>query len=183
MTVCKWWVLLCGMLVGCATSHVSVSNSKPAAPTQIYWAKQSFYGGTFYDDDRYGLISPVPFENLPYLQTSSGDTIIPPPSDEIIKFGTLIELQKVEYPTEQNKINRPLLTPRDMTWIYLTIALDRGMVKLNRDKTYIMLAPKEVNSQQLVSKWLDNYFTAENNNLYFLNLSPQEQGSILKPPK
>src|SRR3989338_5867973 len=129
MFICKWSLWLCLFwMVGCAAHLGSpVVTEKPHGKS--YWAKQSFYGGIFFDDDRYGFLSPIPFEKLTCLKSIAGDYIIPPPSSEVISFGTRVNIQKIEWPTDQNKIRRPLLTPRYAPWIYLTVALDRGSDK------------------------------------------------------
>lgn len=183
MSICKWSMFGFLLLIGACVSHIGRPAMNPNWNGQSYWLKQSLYGGIFYDDDRYGLVSPEPFEKLTYLKSVSGDYIIPPPSTEIIPFGTRVQIQKIEWPTEQNMIKRPLLTPRYLPWIYLTVALDRGAVTLNRNLTYIMLVPEEIRSEIALIDWLSSYFSKQDNNLYFLNLSRSEQEAILKPAK
>jgi hypothetical protein len=183
MSVCKCIGFIGLLSLGACVTHVQRPAMTQNWEAQSYWVKQSLYGGLFYDDDRYGLISSEPFEKLTYLKSIAGDFIIPPPSTEIIAFGTRVQIQKIEWPTEQNIIKRPLLTPRYLPWIYLTVALDRGSVTLNRKLTYIMLVPEEVKSEKTLTDWLSNYFSKQDNNLYFLNLSPSEQEAILKPAK
>lgn len=160
MFICKWslWVLL--LFSGSCVTHVQRPVMSQNWSGQSYWVKKSLYAGFFYDDDRYGLVSPEPFEKLTYLKSIAGDLILPPPSTEMISIGTRVQIQKIEWPTEQNIIKRPLLTPRFLPWIYLTIALDRGaFVTLNRKLTYIMLVPEEIRSEKALADWFSNYFS------------------------
>lgn len=183
MLICKWSFLVWFLMVtGCA-GHLrpSVVDQGPAG--RSYWAKQSFYGGLFFDDDRYGFLSPIEFEKLRCLKSPSGDYIIPAASDHVIPVGTRVNIQKIEWPTDQNRIRRPLLTPGHLAWIYLTVALDRGSVTINRKRIYIMLVPEEIRSDDALTKWFSRYFSGEDNNLWFLNLSSSEREAILKPPK
>ncbi|MEI6804945.1 MAG: hypothetical protein WCK49_00370 [Myxococcaceae bacterium] len=183
MHICKWIGFVSLLSLGACVAHIQSPVMTQSWAAQSYWVKQSLYGGLFYDDDRYGLVSPEPFEKLTYLKSLAGDYIIPPPSTEIILFGTRVQIQKIEWPTEQNIIKRPLLTPRYLPWIYLTVALDRGAVTLSRERTYVMLVPEEIKSEKALMDWFLNYFSKQDNNLYFLNLSPSEQEAILKPAK
>ena len=176
MFICKWTLLGWMLLMGACTAHLQPIPVIKSSSEQSYWAKQSFYAGIFFDDDRYGFLSPIPFEKLTCLKSLSGDYIIPPASNELVVFGTRVTIQKIEWPTQLNTIRRPLLTPRHVPWIYMTVAQDRGSVTINRDKTYIMLVPEEIRSEEALFKWLSNYFSKEDNNLLFLNLSPSEIG-------
>ena len=183
MLICKWSFLVgFWMMLGCA-GHLRPSAGGQSSAGQSYWAKQSFYGGLFFDDDRYGFLSPIEFEKLRCLKSPSGDYIVPAPSDHVISVGTRVNIQKIEWPTDQNRIKRPLLTPGHLPWIYLTVALDRGSVTINRPRTYIMLVPEEIRSNDALAKWFSRYFSQEDNNLWFLNLSLSEREAILKPPK
>jgi hypothetical protein len=178
MFLCKWSVLISLLLALSCVTHIQRPVINQNWSGQSYWVKKSLYAGFFYDDDRYGLVSPEPFESLTYLKSISGDTILPPPSTEVISFGTRVWIQKIEWPTEQNIIKRPLLTPRYLPWIYLTIALDRGAVKLTRKLTYIMLVPEEIHSEKALLDWFSNYFSKQDNNLEFLSLSPAERNRL-----
>ncbi len=183
MFICKWSLLGFLLLMAACASHLQRSPLTQNWQGQTYWVKQSLYGGIFYDDDRYGLVSPEPFEKLTYLKSLSGDMIIPPPSTEVISFGTRVQVQEIEWPTEQNMIKRPLLTPRYLPWIYLTIMLDRGAVTLERKLTYILLVPEEIRSEKALTDWFSTYFSKQDNNLHFLSLSRSERENILKPAK
>src|SRR3989338_7748884 len=182
MWFCKWslWgYVFCVLACTAPVRSPALPEKKPHG--KAYWAKQSFYGGIFFDDDRYGFLSPIAFEKLTCLKSISGDYIIPPPAHEVISFGTRVNIQKIEWPTAQNRMKRPLLTPRLMPWIYLTVALDRGSVRLDREKTYVMLVPERIRSEEALFRWFSDYFSQEDNNLFFLNLSSSEQEAILKP--
>ena len=178
MFICKWSLGVLLLFTGACVSHVQRPIVSSNWSGQSYWTQQKLYGGFFYDDDRYGLVSPEPFEKLTYLKSLSGDTILPPPSDELISFGTRVQIQKIEWPTEQNIVKRPLLTPRYLAWVYLTIALDRGSVTLNRNRTYILLVPEEIRSEKAFADWFSNYFSKQDNNAYFLSLSPVERNRL-----
>lgn len=170
------------LMAGC-TAHIKQIPIEKAQTGKSYWLKKSLYGGIFYDDDRYRLLSERPFEELKHLKSLSGDLILPPPSDEVIPVGTQVYVQKIEWPTQLNWIKRPILTPRHLGWVYLTVALDRGSVTLMRDKPYVLLIPEEIQDDKTLQSWLSACFSEQDNNLWFLNLKPAEREAILKPPK
>ncbi|MES2503266.1 MAG: hypothetical protein V4534_00125 [Myxococcota bacterium] len=178
------WMIILGLLIlnGCAPQLEQLPKA-PKAKEETFWLKKSLYGGILYDDYRYRLLSPKPFDELRHLKTLGGDWILPPPSDEVVPFGTRVSIQKIEWPTGANIIKRPILTPRNLPWIYLTVALDRGSVTLNRDKTYILLVPEEIKTETALRAWLQTYLSKEDNNLWFLKLSPAQKKNILDPSK
>ncbi len=177
MNKCNLMLLL--FLSGCM-AHVGTEKPKTL---RTLWLNKSYYGGIFYDDDRFRMLSEIPFEKLSHLKSPSGDTILPPPSDEIVPYGTRVVLQKVEFPTHENIFKRPLLTPRHFPWIYLSVALDRGSVTLMRNQTYIIVLPETIKTQSQAEEWLNKNFDRSDNSLSFLQKSPAERATILTPAK
>ncbi len=177
MLKCNLMLIL--FLTGCM-AHIEPETQKTL---KNLWLNKSYYGGIFYDDDRFRILSEIPFEKLNHLKSPSGDTILPPPSDEIVPYGTRVVLEKVEWPTHENLFKRPFLTPRHYPWIYLRAALDRGSVTLMRNKTYIMVLPDTIKTQAQLESWLNKNFDREDNSLVFLQKSPTERAAILTPAK
>lgn len=128
------------------------------------WLTQSLYGGFFYDDKRYRLANPKPFEQLHALKTVDGYTILPPPHDDIVPAGTRVRVERIRWPTPGNMCSAPLYTPKRLIWVVVRMALDRGHVTLWREKPYIMLVPDHVRTQTAFMAWFNALFTQANPN-------------------
>jgi len=154
----KWMLFLFFLLNGCMvhTKAVPLADSKDF---KIYWLKRDLYGGRFYDDDRYRLLSFVSGSELKLLKSPLGHWITPPASDEKILAGTRVVVRKTEWPSDLNLPTRPLFTPRHLVWVYLTVAMERGFVRMEKDKTYILLAPDHIQSKRDFEFWWEQYFS------------------------
>ncbi|MBH1989424.1 MAG: hypothetical protein I8H75_06075 [Myxococcaceae bacterium] len=167
MRLGKWTsVLFLVLSVNCA--HMKSESLEASAPSTLLWVKKKLFAGVFYDDDRYGMMSPIPLDETSYVHSISGDRIVPPASDETIPFGTRVVLKKIEWPTQRNQVQRPLLTPRQYLWLYFAVAADRGHVRIHRERSYIMVVPIEIRTTSQLDDWLLQYFSKQDNNLEFL---------------
>ena len=131
---------------------------------QALWLHQSVYAGQFYDDDRYQLIHPRRFENLTYLKNAEGDIISPPPARSVIPVGTRVRVEKIEFPTQQNILKRPIFTPRFAPWVYLRVAKSRGDTLMEREQIHILLPPGGLTSQKAFEMWFVSVINSEDPN-------------------
>ncbi|MDA0713228.1 MAG: hypothetical protein O2897_04490, partial [bacterium] len=79
--ICKWSTLFLFLLLPACVNHVKIPDSAQKhidndVVQKTLWLKQSLYAGQFYDDDRYQLLFPRPFEELKYVKTVDGDYIL-----------------------------------------------------------------------------------------------------------
>lgn len=147
------------------------------------WLTQSLYGGFFYDDKRYRLAHPKPFGQLHALKTADGYTILPPPHDDIVPAGTRVRVERIRWPTPGNICAAPLYTPKRLTWVVVRMALDRGHVTLWREKPYIMLVPRHVQTQAAFMAWFNGLFTATDPNPWLDGLPESlQRGIAVKQP-
>ena len=155
--------ILCFFLVGLTACVQTTKHAvETVDPGPTYYAKQDFFTGFFFDDDRYGLISTIPLKKITVLKDLAGRYVLPKPIKEPVIKGTRVNVQKIEWPTPENRLKRPLLTPRHLVWIYLTVALDRGeYVTVNRKRTYIFLAPERIQDDAALREWFFQYFSSK----------------------
>jgi hypothetical protein len=178
---CKW---VLGLLLLSACVHrfemspVAADSIERAINQKQFWLKQSLYAGPFYDDDRYQLLHPSPFDELTFLTTPDGDIIYPPKEKFVVPVGTQVTIEQIEWPTFVNVVNRPLLTPRGLPWLKMTVAMERGNVSLLYDGVFIMLVPLEKGDEKAFHKWFDAMFSSEDSNRWLLRLTKAEQEAI-----
>lgn len=150
---------------------------------EIRWLKQSMFAGTFYDDDRYQLVSAIPFQQVTVLRSLDGEIMTPPPAEEILPAGTKVRIERVGFPTGREVFRRPLFTPRYTTWIVMRVAASRGETKLERDKKHILLMPTFLKDEQEFDTWLDASLADEDPNPWLRSLpKPVREGIFKKQP-
>ena len=172
--ICKWSTLFLFLLLPACVNHVKIPDSAQKhidndVVQKTLWLKQSLYAGQFYDDDRYQLLFPRPFEELKYVKTVDGDYILPPAAKEIIPAGSKVVITKIEWPSRGVIFNRPILSPRNWPWIYLRVARDRGPVTTLRDSTYIMILPENITDEKSFNQWKKSYLDKEDPNEWLLS--------------
>jgi hypothetical protein len=106
-------------------------------------------------------------------------TPVYPKSDSIIPAGTRVQISRIEWPDLKNYINRPLLTPRDMPWMKMTVAMDRGQVSLLREQTFIFLLPIHKDNVQYFADWFRTIFSEEDTNPWLLGLKEEARKAVL----
>jgi hypothetical protein len=173
--------------VGCQ-GHTKISHQQRQAiknnlEGQILWLHQSLFAGQFYDDDRYVLVHPRRFNNLSYLKNAEGEIIQPPPARSIIPTGTRARIEKIEFPTQETILKRPIFTPRYTAWVYLRVAKVRGDTLLEHEKTHILLPPGGLTNQKSFEMWLTSVLNSEDPNSW-LNKQPGafREGIMTKKP-
>lgn len=147
-------------------------------PQKSYWLKQSFFTGSFYDDDRFRLADSHSFESLEYLQTPDNDIILPPPSDEIIAANTIVTIEKIEWPQGFQLITRPLFTPRYHPWVYFKLHQTASPIQLKEDKTHILVVPKSIRNEHEFSQWFAQLFSHADQNSWLSTVPPASRRGI-----
>ncbi len=89
---------------------------------QRRWFKVATLVGPFYGDAAKLLVSDQPFSELDLLQTSDGHPIAPGRAERILPPGTVVQIEKVEFPTGWLIAKRVVMTPRYHPWVYLALA-------------------------------------------------------------
>ena len=181
-------LLWSGLAASCASYTVVPEQARAAIDDQhtgeLLYLKQSMYAGRFYDDDRYRLLHPRRFQELTYLQNVEGESIPPPPADEIIPAGTRVRVEKIEWPDGDAVFRRPLYTPRYTTWIWLRVARERGSsTTIERDERHILLIPGGISDEDTFNAWFTASLTDVDPNPWLIALPEgQQQGIEQKKP-
>jgi hypothetical protein len=176
--------LLSAMFALSCASHVTLPNDVVGAidethQGELLYLKQSLYAGQFYDDDRFRLVHSRRFNELTYLQNAEGESIPPPPADEIIPAGTRVRVEKIEWPDGDAIFRRPLYTPRYTPWIFLRVARERGSeVTVERSERHILLLPGGISDQESFEAWFQASLSPTDPNPWLLGLPENQQAAI-----
>ncbi|MCP4499902.1 MAG: hypothetical protein GY822_08060 [Deltaproteobacteria bacterium] len=161
-------------------SEVQQRSLREKFEGQLLWLTQSMYVGEFYDDDRFQLLFPRSFDEIPYLRNLDGETISPPPSDGILPVGTRVRIERVTFPTGQEVFKRPIFTPRYVTWVKLRVAAGRGDTSLMKEAPHILLVPVSLSTEERFSSWLDRALAEQDPNPWLSALSPEIRAGVLE---
>ncbi|MEM7589149.1 MAG: hypothetical protein AAF320_03185 [Myxococcota bacterium] len=150
---------------------------------KTFWLQTSLYAGFFYDDRRYRLGHPSSFDTLNALKTIDGYTILPPTHDDIIPAGTRVRIEHIRWPTPGNVFGAALYTPKQLAWVFCSVALDRGNTTLWRERPYILLVPKHVQSPHAFERWIVSLLAKTNPNPWLQTLPKHiVKGIVSKRP-
>jgi hypothetical protein len=146
---------------------------------QLLWLKQSLYVGQFYDDDRYELLYPRPFDQLSYLRTIEGDPIPPPPARGIVPAGTRVRVESIRWPTGQEVFARPIYTPRYTTWVFLRVGAERGKTNLERPKRHVLIMPGGIPDKDTFTHWFGAFLVEDDPNPWLDELPGSVRDGVL----
>lgn len=142
---------------------------------QLLWLKQSMYAGPFWDDDRYRLLSPFPFDRVEAVLSPEGEPLLPPAHDSIVPAGTRVRVERVVFPTGDAVFRRPLYSPRYATWVYLRVAKTRGDTRLEHEQRHILLLPAHVLDVEGFDTWFEAALTTDDPNPWIRSLESRQR--------
>lgn len=172
----------CLLFAGCP-SYTSMAGGtqqriREIRDGQLLWLKQSMYAGPFWDDDRYRLLSPFPFDRVEAVLSPEGEPLLPPSHDSIVPAGTRVRVERVVFPTGDAVFRRPLYSPRYATWVYLRVAKTRGDTRLEHEQRHVLLLPAHIVDIEGFNAWFDAALTTSDPNPWIRSLEPSQRLGI-----
>lgn len=155
---------MAGLLLSCTFNNNSLKNY---SLEKHLWLTTSFYAGPFYDDSQFRLTDPKAFLSIKGVSIN-GQEMKAPKEDSIIPAGTLVEILDIIYPDFISQIKRPLYSPRKNVWILLKFGLERGLVNIYHEKTHILILPIDIQKEEEVLKYLNQFFSPNDPNHWLL---------------
>jgi hypothetical protein len=89
-----------------------------------FFLRTSMYETAFFGDATKKLLTAVPPEQVRLLENPDGTSLSPGSIERIVKFGTAVRVQKIEFPFAATPLERVLLSPRSLAWVYVVLASD-----------------------------------------------------------
>lgn len=176
LSLSKFICFILLLVSGC----VSINTNKNISDMdgQVYWLNQSIFSGSFYGYPKINLIDSRPFKYINDAKTVDNLVIYLKNETEIVPLGTMVKIERIEYPTFINLLKRPIYSPRDNIWVYLKIGKRRGQTNIFREKDFILLIPKKISDDAAVKKYLENFLTKEDPNPWVLTQREYIQKAI-----
>lgn len=154
-------------LTGCASATRLPEADRLSLPKafegKLYYLRSSLNVMPFFADDSKRLVSPLPADSILLLQDSQGAPISPGAVESVLPMGSKVRVEKVELPTGLVVARRPLYTPRESPWVYLSLAgkpHGRPFVAVLRpgiaSREEMLAALKDILSEDEPSLWLKN---------------------------
>jgi hypothetical protein len=128
--------------------------------------------GPFFGDATRLLVSDQPFEELDLLQTTGGDPIQPPRAERVLPPGTVLRIDKVEFPTGWLIAKRVVMTPRYHPWVYLQLEGER--------RPLVLVLPMTVANAEDVRLEVERLLATANPAPALAALAPFERAAVLR---
>jgi hypothetical protein len=146
------------VLTACATTQVPARDRMHVDlryTNEVRQLRASVLVTPFFRDASRRLLLQQPPEETELLVTGRGAPISPGPVQEVLPAGTRMRVLKVRFPTGWESFTRPLMTPRERTWVELTVE-GRGI-----DVAYTIAMRPDLKSEDEVVAEMDKWLTID----------------------
>jgi hypothetical protein len=131
----------------------------------------SFYVTPFYGVSDRWLLSPVPPQELGWVEDGRGKPVPPGPIAAILPAGTRVVIDRVQFPTSLTVATRPERSPRTRTWVLVHVPENPG-------RQLVLVVPEEVRSEAAFEAALGRFLTREDPGKLISRWSRQVQLAI-----
>jgi hypothetical protein len=162
---------LAAALGGCATATQLPDADRQAVirgwEGRIYYLRASLNVMPFFVDGSKHLVSPWPPDSLPLLEDTKGAPILPGAVEEVLPLGTKVRVDKIEFPTALVITRRPLYTPRENPWVYLSVP------GRPRGRPFVAVLRHNLATRESYLAALNDLFCEDEPSLWLKNLTPE----------
>jgi hypothetical protein len=123
--VCFLTVLALAVSSGCATTQLSDHDRSQLSErytSTSFELAHSMWVSAFFQDESHRLLSSAPPDEVELLDRPNGTPMIPGLVRSVLPAGTSVKVVHISFSTTWENLNRPVLTPRDRTWVELAVA-------------------------------------------------------------
>ena len=139
---------------------------------KILFLKPATYVLPFFSVPESRLVSPLPPDSIHLLDDTKGEPILPGEPEAILKAGTRVRVEKLEFPTGFVVTKRPLYSPRTSPWLYLNV---EGRPK--GKATIVVLRPGIRSREEFVAA-MDQLFHEEDPSAELSRIPPEFRAAI-----
>ncbi|MBM66800.1 MAG: hypothetical protein CMH55_11275 [Myxococcales bacterium] len=160
------------LLIGCAPLTPRPPAQRVAIETAFtgkkVYAQCALYRGWFWDDPTRDLLAPHPVDHRIWVLNRKGDNVPTRPRLRRVQPGSIWFVERVSHPIGVDRLKRPLMSPRHLTWIHLRKGSSLAIVPV----------PENVVGEASVRIWFENQFGASAPTA--LNTAPPAHRQALK---
>ncbi|MFN7134344.1 MAG: hypothetical protein ACK4N5_19855 [Myxococcales bacterium] len=169
--------LLCASLLSaCASATVLPDEERTKLSRDYeggtYHLRTSLTVTPFFSDNTRRLVSPLPADAIHLLNDTEGQPILPGPQEGILPLGTRVRVEKVEFPTGLVVTKRPLYSPRDVPWLYLSV------VGEPRGRPYVAVLRPQIKTREEFVAAVDALLTKDDPAVWLAKYPPEVQQAI-----
>ena len=143
-----------GLLIACAPLSPRPEGQRTVIDAALVgkkmYAQCALYRGWFWDDPTRDLLAPHPVDHRIWLLDRQGKNIPTKSRLRRVHPGSIWFIERVSHPTGMERLQRPLLSPRHLSWIHLRKGSSQAIVPI----------PEVLNSEEMILEWLDRQFGA-----------------------
>jgi hypothetical protein len=161
---------------GCAGNALLPESDRVSVDDQLashaLYLKVSCYVTPFFHESTAWLLTDRAPAVSDFMEPSEKERLIPDEPIGIFPVGTLLRVERIEWPTGLTMVGREALTPRDCPWVYLRPA-EAGSVaaKLAQGKPFILVLRGDLRTRDEALTEIGRYLTAQNPMPELRNLS------------
>lgn len=163
-------------LAGCAplvaVPDAERERAHAALDGQARWTRVALYVSPLYGDQARLLLLDAPAAEVDLVRDTGGKVIPPPAPERVLPPGTLLRIEKIEFPSPMTIAGRAVMSPRYLPWVLLRLAgEDRPLV--------VVLASGAATSDALVDE-LDRVLTRDDPSRLYAALPREVREAVAK---
>ncbi len=171
-------LLAAALLAGCASATL-IPDEERARLAQdfeggVFHLRASMTVTPFFSDGTRRLVSQLPADSIHVLDDTEGKPILPGEQEAILPLGTRVRVDKVEFPTGLVVTKRPLYSPRDVPWVYLSV------VGEPRGRPYVAVLRPGIKTREEFVAAMDQLVTKDDPSVWLAKYSPELKQAILE---
>ena len=141
---------------------------------KVFYLRASLNVMPFFADGGKHLVSPLFPDSILLLADAKGAPVAPGPVEEVLRMGTQVRVEKVEFASGLAVTRRPPNTPRQSPWVWLSLP---GRA---RSRPYIAVLRHNLASREEYLAAMNDLLSEEEPSLWLKNVSPEARAAIEK---
>jgi hypothetical protein len=142
------------------------ARTHAALEGQVRWLRVSLSASPLFGDRAKVLLLDAPAAEVDLLRATDDSVVPPPPVERILRPGTPVRIEKVEFPTGLVIATRAVMSPRYHPWVYVRLA--------GEDRPCILVLSHASTSADALVDEVDRLLTSDDPSRLLAGL-PQEQ--------
>jgi hypothetical protein len=138
---------------------------------QRRWLRAAANSGPFFGDPTKKLLTEQPPAELELLETTGGARIAPPTPERVLRPGTRVRIQKIEFPTGWIISRRIVMTPRYHPWVFLEVE--------GTAQPHVLVLPQKAATFEAVRDEIERLLVTDDPTASFEGLPQEHREAIL----
>lgn len=139
---------------------------------RLLYLRSSLNVMPFFTDASKRLVSPWPPDSILLLEDTRGAPILPGAAEGLLALGTKVRVERVEFPTGLTVTRRPLYTPRENVWIYLSLP------GTPRGRPYVAVLRPRLATREDFQAAMNELFSEDEPSIWMKGVSAETRAAI-----